>query len=117
MKLQDQISAKLGFFGVLLLANFGTIGMSIFMPFLAPFIFWATNGYLLGREYFQMAAMRRLSRSESILFFQRHHSAIWFAGISMATPLSIPLVGPFIPVLGAATFTHQFERLRALPSD
>ena len=117
MKLQDQISAKLGFFGVLLLANFGASGMSIFMPFLAPFFFWATNGYLLGREYFQMAAMRRTSRSDSILLFQRHRSAIWFAGISMAIPLSIPLVGLSIPVLGAATFTHQFERLRALPSD
>jgi CysZ protein len=35
----------------------------------------------------------------------------------MAILLSIPLVGLFIPVLGAATFTHQFDRLRALPSD
>lgn len=86
------------------------------MPFLAPFIFWAANGYLLGREYFQVAAMRRMSRSDATRLFQRHRGAICFSGILIAIPLSIPLVGLFIPVLGAATFTHQFERLRALPS-
>ena len=116
MKLQDQILATLGFFGILLLANLGALILSIFMPFLAPFIFWATNGYLLGREYFQVAAMRRMSRSGAARLFQRHRGAIWFSEIFMAIPLSIPLVGLFIPVLGAATFTHQFERLRALPS-
>ena len=116
MKLQDQILATLGFFGILLLANLGALILSIFMPFLAPFIFWATNGYLLGREYFQVAAMRRMSRSDATSLFQRHRGAIWFSEIFMAIPLSIPLVGLFIPVLGAATFTHQFERLRALPS-
>jgi CysZ protein len=90
--------------------------VSIFTPFLAPFIFWAANGYLLGREYFQVAAMRRMSRSDATRLFQRHRGAICFSGILIAIPLSIPLVGLFIPVLGAATFTHQFERLRALPS-
>ena len=86
------------------------------MPFLAPFIFWVANGYLLGREYFQVAAMRRMSRSDATRLFQRHCGAICFSGILIAIPLSIPLVGLFIPVLGAATFTHQFERLQALPS-
>ena len=81
MKLQDQILATLGFFGILLLANLGALILSIFMPFLAPFIFWATNGYLLGREYFQVAAMRSMSRSDATRLFQRHRGAIWFSGI------------------------------------
>ena len=81
MKLQDQILTTLGLFGVLLLANFGALILSIFMPFLAPFIFWATNGYLLGREYFQVAAMRSMSRSDATRLFQRHRGAIWFSGI------------------------------------
>jgi uncharacterized protein involved in cysteine biosynthesis len=36
---------------------------------------------------------------------------IWVAGILMAVPLSVPLVNLFIPLLGAATFTHLFHRL------
>ncbi len=39
--------------------------------FLAPFalfIFWAVNGFLLGREYAQMVAMRRMSRADARAF-------------------------------------------------
>ena len=115
-KLQDQILVSIRFLGILILANIGALLLSMILPVLAPFVFWATNGYLMGREYFQMAAMRRLPRAQAQELFQRHQGAIWIAGILMAIPLTIPLVGLFIPILGAATFTHQFERLRALPS-
>ena len=115
-KLQEQILVGIRFLGILLLANIGALILSMIVPLLAPFVFWATNGYLMGREYFQMAAMRRMPRAQAQELFQRHHGSIWTAGILMAIPMSIPLVGLFIPILGAATFTHQFERLRALPS-
>ena len=116
-KLQDQILVGIRFLGILLLANIGALILSMIVPLLAPFVFWSTNGYLMGREYFQMAAMRRMPRAQAQELFQRHQGSIWTAGILMAIPMSIPLVGLFIPILGAATFTHQFERLRALPSD
>ena len=115
-KLQDQILVGIRFLGILLLADIGALILSMIVPPLAPFVFWATNGYLMGREYFQMAAMRRMPRAQAQELFQRHQGSIWTAGILMAIPMSIPLVGLFIPILGAATFTHQFERLRALPS-
>jgi len=115
-KLQDQILVGIRFLGILLLANIGALILSMIVPLLGPFVFWATNGYLMGREYFQMAAMRRLPRAQAQELFQRHQGSIWTAGVLMAIPMSIPLVGLFIPILGAATFTHQFERLRALPS-
>ena len=115
-KLQDQILVGIRFLGILLLANIGALILSMIVPLLAPFVFWATNGYLMGQEYFQMAAMRRMPRAQAQELFQRHQGSIWTAGILMAIPMSIPLVGLFIPILGAATFTHQFERLRALPS-
>ena len=115
-KLQDQILVGIRFLGILLLANIGALILSMIVPLLGPFVFWATNGYLMGREYFQMAAMRRLPRAQAQELFQRHQGSIWIAGVLMAIPMSIPLVGLFIPILGSATFTHQFERLRALPS-
>jgi CysZ protein len=116
-KLQGQILVSINFLGLLILANIGTLILSLILPFLAPFVFWATNGYLMGQEYFQMAAMRRLPRAQAHALFHNHQGSIWIAGTLMAIPLTMPLVGLFIPILGAATFTHQFERLRALPSD
>jgi hypothetical protein len=37
---------------------------------------------------------------------------VWLAGTLMAAPLSFPVIGLFVPVLGAATFTHLFQRLK-----
>ncbi len=78
---------------------------------LAPVIFWAVNGLMLGREYFQLVAMRRLTRKEADALRRRYFLPIWFAGILMAIPLTVPILSLIIPILGVATFTHQFHRL------
>ena len=80
------------------------------MPF-ALFIFWGLNGFLLGREYFTLAAMRRVGRAQAKVLRKRYAWRIWAAGILMAMPLSIPLLNLVIPILGAATFTHLYHRL------
>ena len=49
-KLQDQILVGIRFLGILLLANIGALILSMIVPLLAPFVFWATNGYLMGRN-------------------------------------------------------------------
>lgn len=38
---------------------------------------------------------------------------IWMAGVLMAIPLTIPVMNLFIPILGAATFTHLYHRIAA----
>lgn len=99
------------FLGVLIGANILALVLYAMLPFLAIPIFFALNGFLLGREYFQLAAMRRIGRAEAKILRKKHGGKIWIAGCLMAMPLSIPLVNLFIPILGAATFTHLFHRL------
>jgi uncharacterized protein involved in cysteine biosynthesis len=77
---------------------------------LAPFVFWAVNGYLLGREYFEMVAARRVGAEGTRELRRRHRLRIWLAGTLMAVPLSLPVVNLFVPLLGVATFTHMFHR-------
>ena len=43
-KLQDQILVGIRFLGILLRANIGALILSMIVPPLAPFVFWATNG-------------------------------------------------------------------------
>ncbi|MES0824480.1 EI24 domain-containing protein [Ruegeria sp. SCP11] len=101
----------LGFMGVLIVANLlALILYAIFTP-LAPFIFWAMNGFLLGREYFTLAAMRRVGREGARKLRAKHSATIWLAGTLMAIPLAVPLVNLVIPILGAATFTHIYHKL------
>ena len=81
------------------------------VPPLAPFVFWGVNGLLLGREYFQVVALRHLSREKAAQLRRRHFPQVWAAGVLMAVPLTIPVVNLLVPVLGAATFTHLFHRV------
>ena len=83
---------------------------------LAPLVFWAVNGLLLGREYFQLVAMRRLSRRQADALRRRHFGTIWLAGALMAVPLSVPLLSLLVPILGVASFTHLFHRLNGAPA-
>lgn len=99
------------FLGVLIGANILAIFIYMLLPFLSIAIFYALNGYLLGREYFQLAAMRRLGRQGAKDLRKKYSGQIWLAGCLMAIPLSIPLINLVIPILGAATFTHLFHRL------
>lgn len=102
---------SLRFLGVILVANLLALVLYVLSGPFAPLVFWAVNGYLLGREYFQMAAMRRLGRAEARALRRRHGGQILAAGLMMAVPLTLPLVNLLVPVLGAATFTHLFHRL------
>lgn len=109
--LTEAIRESLGFFGVIVGVNLVALILFFFVGPLAPILFWAVNGYLLGREYFVMAAMRRMGRKEANALRSRNNIQIWMAGTFMAIPLSIPLVNLIVPILGAATFTHMFHRL------
>ncbi len=103
---------SVNFLGLLIGANLLALMLWAFVPPLAPLIFWGVNGYLLGREYFQIAARRHLDRASAKALYRANRGRVWMAGVLMAMPLSLPLINLFIPVLGAATFTHQFHRLR-----
>ncbi|WP_300434903.1 EI24 domain-containing protein [uncultured Mameliella sp.] len=107
----DGLMDALGFFGTMVLANIlALIVYLIFIPF-APFIFWALNGFLLGREYFTLAAMRRVGRVEARKLRRRHLLTIWVTGVVMAVPLTVPILNLLVSVLGAAAFTHVFHRV------
>uniref|UniRef100_UPI004047EA86 EI24 domain-containing protein n=1 Tax=Yoonia sp. TaxID=2212373 RepID=UPI004047EA86 len=107
----DSLRDTVNFLGVLIGANVLAFALYALLPIFAVPIFFALNGYLLGREYFQIAAMRRIGRAEAKLLRKKHSGKVWIAGCLMALPLSIPVVNLVIPVLGAATFTHLFHRL------
>lgn len=111
LKLSDSLIDAVNFFGLLVLANALALLLYPFAGPLVPVVFWAVNGFLLGREYFTLVAMHRLGRKGAKALRARHNGAIWLAGTLMAAPLSVPFVNLVIPVLGVATFTHMFHRL------
>jgi len=107
----EAIKDTVNFLGVLITANVLALILYAIVAPAAVFIFWGLNGFLLGREYFTLAAARRLGLPEAKKLRRKHMGTIWLAGTLMAMPLSIPLVNLVIPILGAATFTHIFHAL------
>ena len=107
----DALVDSFNFFALLVGVNVLALVLYAFAGPLIPVMFWLVNGFLLGREYFSLVAMRRLGRKGAKALRARHPLQIWVAGVLMAAPLSVPILNLLIPVLGAATFTHLFHRL------
>ena len=109
----EGLRQSVNFLGVVIAVNL----LALFLYPLAgpaiPLVFWAINGFLLGREYFTLVALRRLPPAEAKAMRRRNGLRLWLAGTLMAAPLSVPVLNLVIPVLGVATFTHLFHRLAA----
>jgi uncharacterized protein involved in cysteine biosynthesis len=99
------------FFGLFLVVNLLALSVYLIFSSVAPLVFWGLNGLLLGREYFQIVAMRRLTAKAASALGKRHFWAIWASGTLMAVALSLPILSLIIPIFGVAAFTHQFHRL------
>lgn len=107
----DQVTDALRFFGLVVAVNAGALLVYVLAPPFAPLVFWGVNGFLLGREYFQLVAMRRMGPEAARALGRRHLWRIWLAGTAMAVPLTVPVVNLLVPVLGVAVFTHQYHRV------
>lgn len=115
--LSEEVAESLGFLGTMLIANLvALIFYGLFTVF-APLIFWSLNGYLIGREYFYMAAKRHLGRDEALAKFRQNRLRVWSCGVILVLPMSVPLLNLVVPVLAAASFTHLFQRLMADRND
>lgn len=72
-------------------------------------LFLLINGYLLGREYFEMVAVRHMHSSDAARFRKRHSSQVLMAGMLIAGLFLIPFVNILAPILGASIMTHTFH--------
>lgn len=108
--LGDSIREAIGFFGLVVAVNLLALVVYLLSTVAAPLVFWAVNGVLIGREYFQMVAMRRLGRREAQALRAAHRLEIWFAGAIVAVLLTVPVVNLVAPILGVAAFTHLYHR-------
>jgi uncharacterized protein involved in cysteine biosynthesis len=109
--LSAQLADSIRFLCLVVMANLVALVVYLAVPPFAPFTFWLVNGYLLGREYFQLVAMRRLGAAGAADLRRRFGLRVWLAGVLIAIPLSVPLLNLIVPVIGVAVFTHQFHRL------
>jgi len=88
----------------------------IALPFVfvagAGFIaFFIATAWLLGREYFELAAMRFRSPAEAKAMRKDNAAVIFIAGLIIAAFVSIPIVNLATPLFGMAFMVHMHKRL------
>jgi uncharacterized protein involved in cysteine biosynthesis len=106
------LRSGINFLGLVIAVNVPALILYFAFAPIAPVLFWAINGYLLGREYFALVASRRMDAPAAKTLRKQHWGKVWLAGICMAIPLSVPVLNLVIPVLGVATYTHIFHGLQ-----
>jgi len=74
-------------------------------------VFFIATAWLLGREYFELAAMRFRSPAEAKAMRRDHASTIFAAGLFIAAFVSIPIVNLATPLFGMAFMVHMHKRL------
>lgn len=83
----------------------------LLVPGINVVAFLLANTFLLGREYFAIAAGRFLPPQEIKAMRENNRFAVYFAGLIMALLLGIPVVNLFTPVFGTALFVHVYKAL------
>ena len=97
--------------GLALLINVALLPVDVGVPGLAEIATVLANGWLLGREFFELAALRHLSRPQSDALRRRHGLKIYAAGLLIAILTVIPVLDLIAPFFGSALMAHLFKRL------
>jgi uncharacterized protein involved in cysteine biosynthesis len=74
-------------------------------------VFFFATGWLLGREYFELAAMRFRSPKEAKAMRRQNATFVFMAGLVIAAFVSIPIVNLATPLFGMAFMVHIHKYL------
>src|SRR5947207_3672085 len=74
-------------------------------------IFFIATAWLLGREYFELAAMRFRSPAEAKAMRKYHAATVFTAGLFIRAFVSNHIVKLATPVFGIALLVHMHKRL------
>lgn len=83
------------------------------LPVVNIALFWVVNGYLLGREYFELVALRHLPEAEVQALWKRHRPRIFLAGVVVALFTTVPVLNLLAPLFGTALMVHTYKSLAA----
>lgn len=110
MPLGEAMLSSVKFFGIVVVGNIVALFL-LLVPGVNIIAFFLVNGYLLGREFFEFAAMRFRSPDEARLFRSRHSGTVFTAGLVIAAFLAIPFVNLLTPLFAAGLMVHLHKML------
>ena len=106
---------SLRFFGLVLLVNLFAL-LLLIIPGVNIGVFFVANGYLLGREYFELSAMRFRSIEEARALRRVNSLRVFIAGLIIACVVIVPILNLITPVFATAFMVRVHKRISRTPS-
>lgn len=104
----------LKFTGLLILLNILALPL-YFIPVVNVVAYWGLNGYLLGREYFELVALRHLTPEEARSLRRSKSVRIFLGGVAAAAFASIPILNLLTPFFATSLMVHVHKQVGARP--
>lgn len=115
ISVKENLVVAARFTGLLLLVNLIALPVYLVLLFFPPVLIAFSalvNGYLMGREYFELVALRHMDPQAARAAFRRNRNRLSVAGAVIAVMLGIPLVNLLAPIVATAFMVHLFADLR-----
>lgn len=100
------------FLGVVILGNIVAL-LLLLVPGVNIAAFFIVNGYLLGREFFEFAAMRFRPEAEARALRRHYAGTVFLAGLVISAFLAVPLLNLVTPLFAAAMMVHLHKAISA----
>ncbi len=110
MPFMQSLGSTIKFAFIVLAVNFLALILFFFFGLGIP-IFFIANGYLLGREYFEMAAQRFMPSHEARALRSNHAAYVFMAGLVIAGFLAIPFLNLLTPLFATAFMVHIYKKI------
>ena|ERR1700733_4456448 len=104
----------LRFAAYVIVVSLALLPADVMLPGVGSVASWVADGWLLGREFFELAALRHMSRADADDMRKRHGFGILGAGMLIALLATIPIVNFIAPLFGAAFMVHVFQHYQRL---
>jgi len=86
--------------------------VALFVAGLGAVLFYALNGWLAARMYYEQVALRRMSPADVKAWRKANVWPLWLTGIVTVFLGTIPVLNLIMPVLGTAAMVHVAQTLR-----
>ena len=103
------------FLGVVIAGNIIAL-LLLLVPGINIAAFFIVNGYLLGREFFEFAAMRFRPEAEARALRRKYAGTVFLAGLLIAAFLAVPLLNLLTPLFAAAMMVYLHKAIGAKES-
>ncbi len=116
--LGEALASSLKFILVMIVVNIIALpvyGILLFTAIGPLILYYLINGYLVGREFYEVVAFRRLPPGIARNLRKAHRGRVWLFGALTAFLMTVPFINLITPVLAAAAMVHLFERLPRRP--